>query len=129
MMSRWPYFCSKTRVTFFIYSILCCCSIFAYSPTRLANWHQSAFLPRFSGQQQRKQRQIFPTLHRSKPNGNNISLICNFEKDQCSIELNRARRKGSVTGHYSHILNSQNPARKFGTCAITRLYFFKTFYL
>ena len=101
----------------------------AVGRNRPANWHQSAFLPRFSGQRQRKQRQILPILHKSKPNGNIISLICNFEKDQCSIELNRAQRKGSVTGHYSHILNSQNPARKFGTGAITGLCFFKTFYL
>ena len=79
--------------------------------------------PRFSGQRQRKQRQILPFSHKSKPNGNNISLICCFERDQCSIELNRAQRKGSLTGHYSHTLNSQNPARKFGTCAITRLGF------
>ena len=57
------------------------------------------------------------------------SIFCNFEKDQCSVELNRAQRKGSITGHYSPILNSQNPARKFGTCAITGLCFFKTFYL
>ena len=78
---------------------------------------------------QRKQRQILPISHKSKPNGNNISLNCNFEKDKCSIKLNRKQCKGSVTGHYSHILNLQNPARKFGTCAITGLCFFKTFYL
>ena len=68
---------------------------------RPANWHQSAFLPRFSGQRptaKKATRQIPPIL-KSKPNGNNISLICNFEKDQCSIELNRAQCKGSVTGH------------------------------
>ena len=64
-----------------------------------------------------------PILPESKPNGNNISLICYSETFLCRIKLGQALWKRIFQSSLTLLayLNSRHPVRKskFGTCTVT----------